>query len=523
MPSSTFRYLSVVIVFCFTLSVEALSSVWRWQRSSEYAVAVHRGHPAAFVTQLGSKIRTGQVLQEVSNRSDRTAENSNLYAKVTFQQFEALKSSESLLENAPKNSTRVAFTALEDVFGSEYVGPIGVGTRRAPAYCKGKSLSELQVMIANNDNSCDENAEVANLKVVFDTGSTNLWMASDLCQSPCRDEGRHWYDHTDSHTYTQPPSEKYLRIMFGTAALAGPMGVDNFKIGPFTLKDQDFGMIEEASGSTFLQMPLEGIVGLAFPAMSATKDGRLPFFDNVIKQGLLEHNEFAFYFSKDVEKSGNAIFWGGVDARAFEEEIRMFPVSQPFYWAVDLYAFHIGDEALNLEGGLQERVRTRVRKQAKYSPVPASTMPKLILDTGTTYFTAGGTLYDQIRERLPSGNCQDTAKYPSITYTLKDVSGRMYNLSIPSTEYMVSHTGSYCRLAFMELYVNEHYGPAMLLGEVFMRSYFTVYDRGNGDPSNARVGFGKSKDSSELTSMFSPGNSGVLAEAESGANFGAPK
>jgi hypothetical protein len=267
-------------------------------------------------------------------------------------------------------------------------------------------------------------------------------------------------------------------------------------------------------------MPLEGIVGLAFPAMSATKDGRLPFFDNVIKQGLLDHNEFAFYFSKDVDKGGNAIFWGGVDPRAFDDEIRMFPVSQPFYWAVDLYGFHIGDETLNLNSGLQQRVPDR---RNKYSPVPPSTMPKLILDTGTTYFTAAGELYDQIRERLPSGNCQDTAKYPPIIYTLRDASGQVYNLSIPSTEYMVSHSGTYCRLAFMELYVNEKYGPAMLLGEVFMRSYFTVYDRGNGDPANARVGFGKAKHSSELTSMFSPVNSGVLAEAESGANFGAPK
>jgi hypothetical protein len=501
--------------------VEALSSVRRWQRSTDYAVAVHRGHPAAFVTPLGSKVDNGQVLHEIANSSSgSTTESSNLYAKVTFHQFEALKSAESLLENARKNGTRVAFTALEDVFGSEYVGPIGIGTRRPAAYCSGKSPSELQVMLANNDKACDEFAELTNLKVVFDTGSTNLWMASDLCQSPCRDEGRHWYDHKDSHTYATPPSEKYLRIMFGTAALAGPMGTDHFKIGPFTLKDQDFGMIEEASGSTFLQMPLEGIVGLAFPAMSATKDGRLPFFDNVIKQGLLDHNEFAFYFSKDVDKGGNAIFWGGVDPRAFDDEIRMFPVSQPFYWAVDLYGFHIGDETLNLNSGLQQRVPDR---RNKYSPVPPSTMPKLILDTGTTYFTAAGELYDQIRERLPSGNCQDTAKYPPIIYTLRDASGQVYNLSIPSTEYMVSHSGTYCRLAFMELYVNEKYGPAMLLGEVFMRSYFTVYDRGNGDPANARVGFGKAKHSSELTSMFNPGNSGILAEAESGANFLSPK
>jgi hypothetical protein len=290
------------------------------------------------------------------------------------------------------------------------------------------------------------------------------------------------------------------------------MATDHMHIGPFTVQDQDFGMIEVAGGSTFSQLPLEGIVGLAFPAMSASKGGKLPFFDNVIKQGLLEHNEFSFYFSSNHLQGGNAIFWGGVDQRAYDGDIRMFPVSQPFYWAVDLYSFKIGDKKMDISAAsLADRGRNRAQAP-KYAPVPDSTMPKMILDTGTTYFTASGTLYDDIRDRLPSGPCSTTANYPPIVYTLKDTAGQFYELSIPPTEYMVSNSGSNCRLAFMELYVNERFGPAMLLGEVFMRSYFTVFDRGSGDVSKARVGFGRSKPSQELNALLGPGASGILSE-----------
>jgi len=447
------------------------------------------------------------------------------YALVSENQYDALHRAQTLAEERKAANVTVAFTGLEDVLGSEYVGPIGIGTLPRPASCGEATVSELQVTEHGAtqkgvDTACQDN-EQANLKVVFDTGSTNLWMASDLCNSPCKDTGRNWYDHKTSTTYSA--SEKYLRITFGTANLAGPVATDRFRIGPFTLKDQDFGMIEEAGGSTFSQMPLEGIVGLGFPAMaSAGAKGRLPFFDNVIKQGLLEHNEFAFYFSKTLGKDGgNAIFWGGVDKRLYEGDIRMFPVSQPFYWSLDLHGFRLGSEDLSLHQSLLQRQGAR----GDYDPelrdsIPASTMSKLILDTGTTYFTAAGALYDQLNEKLPSGLCTDTKDYPPLVYTLKDVSGQLYELKIPSTEYMISTSGVHCRLAFMELSVDEKFGPAMLLGEVFMRSYFTVFDRGDGKPENARLGFGRAKHSHEFDTFFSPGSTGILYEETGGPGVG---
>jgi hypothetical protein len=80
-------------------------------------------------------------------------------------------------------------------------------------------------------------------------------------------------------------------------------------------------------------------------------NGVPPFFDNVIDQKVLKVNEFAFYFNMDeAAKSSsppknNAIFWGGVDKAFFEPPIRMFPVTQKHYWAVDLHEFRVGNQA----------------------------------------------------------------------------------------------------------------------------------------------------------------------------------
>jgi len=47
--------------------------------------------------------------------------------------------------------------------------------------------------------------------------------------------------------------------------------------------------------------------------------------------------------------------------------------------------------------------------------------------------------------------------------------------------YMVTDSNGNCDLAFMQIDLPEGYGPGMLLGEVFMRHYFTVFSREKGE------------------------------------------
>merc|ERR1719387_288801 len=72
--------------------------------------------------------------------------------------------------------------------------------------------------------------------------------------------------------------------------------------------------------------------------------------------------------------------------------------------------------------------------------------------------------------------------------------GKIHEFRIPAEEYMVSdEKGIQCEPAFMKIDIPKKYGPGMILGEVFMRNYFTVFDRADGNPEHAQVGFARAK------------------------------
>jgi hypothetical protein len=340
-------------------------------------------------------------------------------------------------------------TALEDM-KTEYIGSIGVGTN---------SKGEAQFQA----------------RVVFDTGSTNLWVASTLCKEfPCNTErGAEFYNPEVSLTQEPFMGESGdIDIMFGTGELRGPLHVDTYRVGPMTVKRQPFAMIREMTGDVFSSFPFEGILGLGFKSLSF--GGIKPFLDHVIEQQLLTNNEFAFFFNVDSDQP-SALLWGGIDKDLYHGPIRMFPVVQPHYWALDLVDFKVGNTSMSTVGMGGEKVR------------------RLIVDSGTTYFTAPEGLHDQISAQIPEADCDKVTGYPPLTYVLKGDDGDTYELVVSQETYMIGGYSDSCRPAFMPLDVNEQYGPAMILGEVFMRHFFTVFSRGDGSPDNAKIGFAPAK------------------------------
>lgn len=386
-----------------------------------------------------------------------------------------------------------AVTGLSSL-DSQYVGPIGVGTTLAPHGCTPASGQSLVFLGREEDSASKEDHASCHVEdqskvwVVFDTGSTNIWVNSDLClEGPCSMANRRRYNHSASATYTQPARGVQLHIEFGTGKITGPQAVDDFHIGPFSVYNQTFGMIQVQDGKVFEEVPFEGILGLAFPTMSA--NGVTPFFDNIVRQKALTRNEFAFYFSLD-SPAANAVFWGGVDPTFYSGPIEYFNVVEPYYWSLSLLSFKIGqDELLPLltSGGSFLERDGRTGGKAEY---------KAIVDTGTTFFTAEGRLYDEIMKRIPSTACSgiDEQSHPPLSYRLRGSSGEPRDFALTSSQYMTASGASgedLCSPAFMRINIPRRHGPAMVLGEVFLRHFFSVFDRGDGEGKSARVGFAK--------------------------------
>lgn len=364
---------------------------------------------------------------------------------------------------AAANSAAVNLTTQLEDMTSEYIGHIGVGTNA-------------------------EGTAQFKARVVFDTGSTNLWVASVLCTDfPCTsDKAANFYDPKKSVTqeeYSRPDGSnpgKDLDIIFGTGELKGPLHVDTYRVGPMVVKKQPFGMIRYMSGSVFSSFPFEGILGLGFRSLSF--GGIEPFFERVIDQKLLKSNEFSFFLNADSSQP-SAILWGGIDKSLYNGPIRMFPVVQEHYWALELADFRIGNTSVG-------------RGHAN----------RVIIDSGTTYFTAPTSLYSKVTKRLAPATCSEVERnsdrYSPLVFVLKGASGKTFELKVSQETYMLgdgtqgdnapNNVGN-CRPAFMRLDVAKKYGPAMILGEVFMRSFFTVFSRGTEQGRASKVGFAKAR------------------------------
>lgn len=341
-------------------------------------------------------------------------------------------------------------TTLEDM-KTEYIGTIGVGTNAAGTGAQFEA------------------------RVVFDTGSTNLWVASVLCKEfPCNtDRALEFYDPGKSYSQEDFPGDNGdIDIMFGTGELIGPLHVDTYRVGPMVVRQQPFAMIREMNGDVFSSFPFEGILGLGFKSLSF--GGITPFFERVIEQRLLTNNEFAFFLNVDSNEP-SALLWGGIDKDLYHGPIHLFPVVQAHYWALELIDFRLGNRSMSEVGMSDQKVK------------------RLIIDSGTTYFTAPEGLHDEITSHIPEASCDQVNDYPPLTYVLRGVDGQTYELIVSQETYMIGGYGDNCRPAFMALDVNEEYGPAMILGEVFMRHFFTVFQRGSGKAEDARVGFAPAK------------------------------
>jgi len=302
---------------------------------------------------------------DITDRLEESQRKASPFNGALLQRFKAYLTS---YRQNHSGDDSFAVTGLSSL-NSQYVGPIGVGTVVDPPDCKmqagaalaetnksvfdsiGSFISAAQTTIANVSakvaSSFQQSCSIrdqSKVWVVFDTGSTNIWIASDLCnKEPCTLPGRHRFDHLASATFKYPESMLQLTVQFGTGRIKGPQAVDDFHIGPFTVYNQTFAMIEDEKGQVFHDLPFEGIVGMGFDKMSANHVR--PFFSSIIQQKALKHNEFAFYFSKDVP-SANAIFWGGVDKTFYEGDLEYFPVIDPYYWSLKLVNFKIGGEVM---------------------------------------------------------------------------------------------------------------------------------------------------------------------------------
>ncbi|KAH9322338.1 hypothetical protein KI387_016977, partial [Taxus chinensis] len=187
-----------------------------------------------------------------------------------------------------------------------------------------------------------------NFTVIFDTGSSNLWVPSSKCTFSVACYFHSKYHADKSSTYKT--NGKKFEIEYGSGSMSGFLSEDHVKLGDMLVKDQVFAEATDEPGLTFLAAKFDGILGLGFQQISV--QNVVPVWYNMVNQGLVKNPIFSFWMNRNTDDNqGGEIVFGGVDPKHFKGEHTYVHVTHQGYWQFNMGDFFIGDKSTSYCSG----------------------------------------------------------------------------------------------------------------------------------------------------------------------------
>ncbi|KAJ3445950.1 beta-site app-cleaving enzyme isoform a-related [Anaeramoeba flamelloides] len=303
-----------------------------------------------------------------------------------------------------------------------------------------------------------------NFKTLFDTGSSNLWVPSSKCNTiACILHDR--YDHTKSSTYVK--NGESLDIKYGSGEIKGFLSQDSVNFGGTEVQEVVFGEVTEEDGVSFILSKFDGVLGLAYPTIAV--DQVTPVFDQMFQQGLVDRFIFGFYLSTTDGSTPvkGELTLGATDSSFYTGDLKYYPVVQELWYVIEFDDITIGgvkqNYCSNNEGGKCQGV----------------------IDTGTSTLTAPTSVADDLSIKIHvKSDCSNLGTLPEIAYI---INGDPYPLQ--PQDYVLKETifgETNCITGVIPLDAESPKGSIYILGDIFLRVYYSAYDR-----ENNQVGFAK--------------------------------
>jgi cathepsin D len=306
-------------------------------------------------------------------------------------------------------------------------------------------------------------------RVVFDTGSSNLWVPSahdgGICIS-CLLHKR--YDHDKSSSYVANGTK--FAIQYGSGAVQGIVSQDTVCIDKSCSQKQLFAEAQKEPGLAFLAARFDGILGMGFSEISVNRI--TPVFQQLVEQNVVDQPIFAFWLNRVASASqGGELTLGGTDPAHYTGDITYEKITKDGYWQFQMGGISVNGQSIGCNGGCQVIADTGTSLLAG----PPDEIQKIHDTIGATPLAKGEYMVD----------CSKMDQMPNIDFK---IGSKTFTLT--PQDYVMKETilgYSQCLSGFMGMDLSQ-VGLKYILGDVFLGKFYSVFDM-----QNNRVGFANSK------------------------------
>lgn len=342
--------------------------------------------------------------------------------ELSFQEtLESIHLSASRL-GAQQNGGSTSDVVISDYQNAQYYGEVSVGT-------PGQTMN-----------------------VVFDTGSSNLWVPNS---KPWFSNHR-VYNHGKSSSYIANGSQ--FQIQYGSGPVSGFYSADDVTIGSLKINKYTFAEVTNTLGLGlgYRFGKFDGILGLGWDSISV--DGVPTPMKALVDSKQLEKPVFAFYLGN--QQPGELVF-GGVDPKHYTGDFTFVGLSSESYWEVALDGVKLGDASV-------------------------SSTKSAIVDSGTSLLAGPSAEVKAIADKLGAKTIMGKEYTVDCSKDLPDLTFQVggNDFTLKKADLILLQDGATCILGLMGIDVPAPRGPLWILGDVFMRKYYVQFDWGN-----KRMGF----------------------------------
>ncbi|KAL8214723.1 hypothetical protein R6Q57_004172 [Mikania cordata] len=294
--------------------------------------------------------------------------------------------------------------------------------------------------------------------VIYDTGSSNLWVPSSKCFFSMSCYVHSKYSSRMSATYKS--DGQYAAIEYGSGYISGFLSKDTLKVGDLTIKEQEFVEATNEPGLTFTSGRFDGILGLGFKEISV--GNVTPVWDNMVNQGLVKDPLFSIWLNRDAKEEikGGDIVFGGVDPKHYKGNHTFVPVTQKGYW--QFVAFDTKQWFL-YSGHCENGCSAIADSGTSLITGPASVIVEINMAIGATSIASQLQSESEKVSNRSSGKMDISGVGCAITSTMPNISfiigGKEFVLS--PHQYLVKGEGDQasCVSGFMPLDIPPPHGP----------------------------------------------------------------